>query len=85
MHPILLTRNSPHNRHSLAGLQPDTNYKVSIKAKNLKAASTIMSGHNLQQLSSSIELRTEPQGLPEPPVDVQGGNSIEYILARVLA
>ena len=74
-----------HNRHSLAGLQPDTNYKVSIKAKNLKAASTIMSGHNLQQLSSSIELRTEPQGLPEPPVDVQGGNSIEYILARVLA
>ena len=30
-----------------------------------------MSGHNLQQLSSSIELRTEPQGLPEPPVDVQ--------------
>ena len=73
-HPVSLlfiTRSSSHNRHSLAGLQPDTNYKVSIKAKNLKAASTVVSGHNLQQLSSSIELRTAPQGLPEPPVDVQ--------------
>ena len=69
---VFITRNSSQNRHSLAGLQPDTNYKVSIKAKNLKAASTVaVSGHNLQQLSSSIELRTAPQGLPEPPVDVQ--------------
>jgi RIMS-binding protein 2 len=61
-------------RHSLAGLQPNTNYKVSIRAKNLKAASAHVAGHNLQQLqnlSSSIEIRTQPQGLPEPPVDVQ--------------
>ena len=27
--------------------------------------------HQLQNLSASIEVRTLPQGLPEPPVDVQ--------------
>lgn len=57
-------------RHTLTGLQPNTNYKVTIRAKNIKAAPYI-SGHNLQSLSSSVEIRTEPKGLPEAPVDIQ--------------
>eukprot|EP00095_Tigriopus_kingsejongensis_P012128 maker-scaffold560_size136926-snap-gene-0.23 protein:Tk12128 transcript:maker-scaffold560_size136926-snap-gene-0.23-mRNA-1 annotation:"rims-binding protein 2-like" len=57
-------------RHTIAGLHPDTVYKVTIRAKNIKA-SPYISGHNLKTLASSIEIRTMPKGLPDPPVDVQ--------------
>ena len=60
-------------RHTIAGLAPNTAYKVTVRAKNIKAAPYMEPGHhlNLSTLSSHLELRTLPQGLPDPPVDVQ--------------
>lgn len=56
-------------KHSLAGLTPNTTYKVKVRAKNLKAATYLSSNY---QLSSGIlEVTTKPKGLPEPPLDLQ--------------
>ena len=61
-------------RHTIAGLTPNTIYKVTVRAKNIKAA-PYTSDRNvtkqLETLSSHVEIRTLPQGLPEPPLDVQ--------------
>ena len=60
-------------RHTLAGLAPNTLYRVTIRAKNLKAAPYIAASadyNQLHNLSSSIELRTAPKGLPDAPLQV---------------
>ena len=60
-------------KHTIAGLTPNTSYKVTVRAKNIKAA-PYTSDRNLKHLdtlSTHIEIRTLPQGLPDPPVDVQ--------------
>lgn len=57
-------------KHSLAGLSPNTTYKVKVRAKNLKAASYL--GDNFHSLSSGVlEVTTKPKGLPDPPLDLQ--------------
>ena len=57
-------------KHSLAGLSPNTTYKLKVRAKNLKAASYL--GDNFHSLSSGVlEVTTKPKGLPEPPLDLQ--------------
>ncbi len=57
-------------KHSLAGLSPNTTYKVKVRAKNLKAASYL--SDNFNSLSSGVlEVTTKPKGLPEPPLDLQ--------------
>ena len=61
-------------RHTIAGLAPNTVYKVTVRAKNIKAAPYVMDRNLSKQidtLSSHLEIRTLPQGLPDPPVDVQ--------------
>jgi RIMS-binding protein 2 len=61
-------------KHTIAGLAPNTIYKVTVRAKNIKAAPYVMDRNLSKQidtLSSHLELRTLPQGLPDPPVDVQ--------------
>ena len=68
-------------RHSIAGLTPNTNYRITVRAKNIKAmaaqsASYLLAGggnvtKQLDTLSTHIEIRTLPQGLPDPPLDVQ--------------
>uniref|UniRef100_A0A0K2TTB7 RIMS-binding protein 2 n=1 Tax=Lepeophtheirus salmonis TaxID=72036 RepID=A0A0K2TTB7_LEPSM len=61
-------------RHVLAGLSPNTKYKVTIRAKNIRQAAPaqIISCENLlDNLSSQIEIRTLPEGLPDPPLDVR--------------
>eukprot|EP00090_Calanus_glacialis_P024942 TRINITY_DN3873_c0_g1_i1.p1 TRINITY_DN3873_c0_g1~~TRINITY_DN3873_c0_g1_i1.p1 ORF type:complete len:1331 (+),score=212.74 TRINITY_DN3873_c0_g1_i1:800-4792(+) len=61
-------------KHTIAGLTPNTLYKVTVRAKNIKAAPYILDRNVSKQidtLSSHIEIRTLPQGLPDPPVDVQ--------------
>ncbi len=58
-------------RHTLAGLSPNTTYKVAVRAKNLKAASYIGDSLTSTLTSPVIEIRTKPQGLPEPPLDIQ--------------
>jgi hypothetical protein len=60
-------------RHTLAGLSPNTLYRVTIRAKNLKAAPYIAASADYSQLhnlSSSIEIRTAPKGLPDAPLQV---------------
>merc|ERR1719277_1175155 len=54
-------------KHTIAGLTPNTLYKVTVRAKNIKAAPYMEPGHhlNLSTLSSHLELRTLPQGLPD--------------------
>ena len=47
-------------KHTIAGLTPDTNYKVSVRAKNIKAAPYIVDRNvskQLETLSSHIEIR----------------------------
>lgn len=57
-------------KHSLAGLSPNTTYKVKVRAKNLKAASYL--SDNFHSLSSGVlEVTTKPKGLPDPPLDLQ--------------
>ena len=61
-------------KHTIAGLSPNTVYKVTVRAKNIKAAtSTDMHSVSklLDTLSSHLEIKTLPQGLPDPPLDVQ--------------
>jgi RIMS-binding protein 2 len=66
-------------RHSIAGLTPNTPYRITVRAKNIKAmaaqSASWTGGGNvtkqLDTLSSHIEIRTLPQGLPDPPLDVQ--------------
>ena len=61
-------------RHTIAGLAPNTVYKVTVRAKNIKAAPYVMDRNlskQIDSLSSHLEIRTLPQGLPDPPVDVQ--------------
>jgi hypothetical protein len=69
-------------RHSIAGLTPNTSYRITVRAKNIKAAAAQSSSYllaggsgnvsrQLDTLSSHIEIRTLPQGQPDPPLDVQ--------------
>ena len=58
-------------KHTLAGLSPNTLYRVSVRAKNIKAAPYVAGSAAYDKLSSHLEVRTQPKGLPEPPVDVQ--------------
>ena len=56
-------------KHSLAGLSPNTTYKVKVRAKNLKAATYL--SNNYQLSSGILEVTTKPKGLPDPPLDLQ--------------
>ena len=61
-------------RHTIAGLTPNTLYKVTVRAKNIKAAPYVGERNvskQIETLSSHLEVRTLPQGLPDAPVDVQ--------------
>ncbi|RXG56729.1 RIMS-binding protein 2 [Armadillidium vulgare] len=59
-------------RHTITGLSPNTIYRVSIRAKNLRAPQFDEKSSLFQErLSAGIEFRTLPKGLPDPPVDVQ--------------
>ena len=61
-------------RHTIAGLSPNTLYKVTVRAKNIKAAPYVGERNvskQIETLSSHLEVRTLPQGLPDAPVDVQ--------------
>ncbi|QQP38316.1 Uncharacterized protein FKW44_018862, partial [Caligus rogercresseyi] len=56
-------------------------YKVTIRAKNIRQAAPaqILSCDNLlDNLSSQIEIRTLPEGLPDPPLDVRVDEAPEH-------
>ncbi|KAK0167291.1 hypothetical protein PV327_004709 [Microctonus hyperodae] len=59
-------------RHTITGLAPATVYRVTVKAKNLRA--THFEDPNAQSannLACHIHFKTLQKGLPDPPVDIQ--------------
>lgn len=59
-------------RHTITGLAPSTIYRVTVKAKNLRA--THFEDQNAQSASNQachVHFKTLPKGLPDPPVDIQ--------------
>ncbi|XP_057342232.1 RIMS-binding protein 3-like isoform X2 [Microplitis mediator] len=59
-------------RHTITGLAPSTIYRVTVKAKNLRA--THFEDQNAQSannLACHVHFKTLSKGLPDPPVDIQ--------------
>ena len=59
-------------RHTITGLAPSTIYRVTVKAKNLRA--THFEDQSIQAACSQachVHFKTLPKGLPDPPVDIQ--------------
>lgn len=59
-------------RHTITGLAPSTIYRVTVKAKNLRA--THFEDQNAQHANNQachVHFKTLPKGLPDPPVDIQ--------------
>ncbi|XP_011345210.1 uncharacterized protein LOC105283834 isoform X2 [Ooceraea biroi] len=59
-------------RHTITGLAPSTIYRVTVKAKNLRA--THFEDQNAQaanNLACHVHFKTLSKGLPDPPVDIQ--------------
>nr|XP_050857277.1 uncharacterized protein LOC127066959 isoform X7 [Vespula vulgaris] len=59
-------------RHTITGLAPSTIYRVTVKAKNLRA--THFEDQNAQAVNNfacHVHFKTLPKGLPDPPVDIQ--------------
>ena len=58
----------------VAGLTANTTYRVSIRAKNIKASPYVDEKsliRLLEKLSAHTEFRTLKKGLPDPPMDVR--------------
>jgi len=61
-------------RHTITGLNPSTTYRVSIRAKNIKASPYVDEKsliRLLEKLAAHTEFRTLTKGLPDPPMDVR--------------
>ncbi|KAK9498069.1 hypothetical protein O3M35_003951 [Rhynocoris fuscipes] len=59
-------------RHTITGLAPNTVYRVTVRAKNIRAPHfDEKSNIPPEKYSCHIDFRTLPKGLPEPPVDIQ--------------
>ncbi|XP_011863351.1 PREDICTED: peripheral-type benzodiazepine receptor-associated protein 1-like isoform X2 [Vollenhovia emeryi] len=59
-------------RHTITGLAPSTIYRVTVKAKNLRA--THFEDQNAQAANNQachVHFKTLNKGLPDPPVDIQ--------------
>lgn len=60
-------------RHTITGLAPNTQYRVTVRAKHHRAASNIA---NLAEdlpmpAAAHTDFRTLPKGLPDPPSEIQ--------------
>nr|XP_018917648.1 PREDICTED: uncharacterized protein LOC109044172 isoform X5 [Bemisia tabaci] len=62
-------------RHTITGLAPNTLYRVSVRAKNIRAPHfDDKASIPVEKFSCHIDFRTLPKGckgLPEPPIDIQ--------------
>ncbi|XP_049839037.1 RIMS-binding protein 2-like isoform X9 [Schistocerca gregaria] len=59
-------------RHTITGLAPNTVYRVTVRAKNIRAPHfDEKNTQQMERLSAHIDFRTLPKGLPDPPVDIQ--------------
>ncbi|KAF6216072.1 hypothetical protein GE061_000410 [Apolygus lucorum] len=59
-------------RHTITGLAANTVYRVTVRAKNIRAPNfDEKSSISMERYACHIDFRTLPKGLPEPPVDIQ--------------
>ncbi|GLH03419.1 RIMS-binding protein 2, partial [Gryllus bimaculatus] len=62
-------------RHTITGLAPNTVYRVTVRAKNIRQQTQSFdektSTLQMERCSAHIDFRTLPKGLPDPPVDIQ--------------
>ncbi|XP_011297684.1 uncharacterized protein Rbp isoform X2 [Fopius arisanus] len=59
-------------RHTITGLSPSTIYRVTVKAKNLRATHfEDQSTQSNNNLACHVHFKTLQKGLPDPPVDIQ--------------
>jgi len=61
-------------KHTITGLTPNTVYKVTVRAKNIKASPFVDEKslvRLLEKLSAHTEFRTLNKALPDPPMDVR--------------
>ncbi|CAB4058320.1 RIMBP2 [Lepeophtheirus salmonis] len=61
-------------KHTITGLTPNTTYRVTVRAKNIKASPYVDEKslvRLLEKLSAHTEFRTLAKGLPDPPMDVR--------------
>ncbi|XP_063980047.1 uncharacterized protein Rbp isoform X2 [Diachasmimorpha longicaudata] len=59
-------------RHTITGLAPSTIYRVTVKAKNLRATHfEDQSTQSNNNLACHVHFKTLQKGLPDPPVDIQ--------------
>ncbi|PFX31720.1 RIMS-binding protein 2 [Stylophora pistillata] len=60
-------------QHTISNLEPDQLYKVHIRAKDPKRVSIADREGDIEVdlLTAEAEFRTEPGGLPDPPLDVE--------------
>ncbi|KAI5725005.1 hypothetical protein M8J77_010009 [Diaphorina citri] len=60
-------------RHTITGLAPNTEYRVTVRAKNIRAPNyDDKAVVPIEKFSAHVDFRTLPKGsLPEPPVEIQ--------------
>ncbi|XP_067128084.1 RIMS-binding protein 2-like isoform X3 [Centruroides vittatus] len=59
-------------KHTITGLAPNTQYLVSVRTKPSRLVyNDEKNPKKLEMLTSYVEFRTLPKGLPDPPVDIQ--------------
>ncbi|CAM1313222.1 BZRAP1 (predicted), partial [Pycnogonum litorale] len=64
-------------RHTITGLAPNTEYRVSVRSKAGKSAPSKSAFNDeknrkkMEKLTTYVDFRTLPKGLPDPPIDVQ--------------
>jgi RIMS-binding protein 2 len=61
-------------KHTITGLTPNTVYRVTVRAKNIKASPFVDEKslvRLLEKLSAHTEFRTLNKALPDPPMDVR--------------
>lgn len=73
-------------RHTITGLAPNTQYRVTVRAKHHRAASNVA---NLAEdlpmpAAAHTDFRTLPKGLPDPPseIQVEPGDAIDINLKK---
>lgn len=57
-------------RHTITGLTPNTQYRVTVRAKHIRAQALAPGEEVPCPASAHTDFRTLPKGLPDPPADI---------------
>ncbi|KAL5273957.1 BZRAP1 family protein [Megaselia abdita] len=59
-------------RHTITGLSPSTQYRVTVRAKHLRAGNVAVPGRLVEEAPGAYaDFRTLSKGLPDPPQEIQ--------------